>query len=395
MAESHRIALLAPDAPTFGHSARGPGAFVFRMALSLLALGHRPEVFIPSKRAVVVTEQGVPVHHVRPRSTLGTKWIQLTHPKTGARSLEQTVLALRHATGISTAVREAGRAGAFRFIHAPEWGMLARFLPPTPACPLVIRCSHDRELWRTQEEREFSADLRRLHQLELQVIRGATKAYAPSRMLAEHYRQRHGINLGVVRPAFVMDCEPASTPPADLPARYLLHYGSLGTRKGTDRVLEAARLARQSEPAFTVLLAGHEKPQGFLAARGAPDDGIRWLGELSRADLYAVLQRAIATVLPSRADNLPNSAIESLHFGVGVIAMREASLDELVEPGLSGELLAPDDIAGLAAAMLQAWRGTASWLGTGFRKPSILAELEPATAARNLLHFVLGSHTGT
>lgn len=390
MAESHRIALLAPDAPTFGHSARGPGAFVFRMALSLRALGHRPEVFVPSKKQLVVTEREIPVHHVRPRSTLGTKWIQLTHPKTGARSLEQTVLALRHATGIAAAVKEAARADAFRFIHAPEYGMLARFLPATPACPLVIRCSHDRELWRTQEDREFGADLRRLQQLELEVIRGATKAYAPSRMLAEHYRQRHGIALGVVRPAFVMDCEPSPKPPAGLPARYLLHYGSLGTRKGTDRVIEAARLARQSAPDFTVLLAGHEKPQGFLAARGAPDEGVRWLGELSRADVYAVLQRAIATVLPSRADNLPNSAIESLHFGVGVIAMREASLDELVEPGQSGELLAPDDISGLAAAMLQAWRGDSPWLGAGFRKPAILAELEPETAARNLLRFVLG-----
>jgi glycosyltransferase involved in cell wall biosynthesis len=49
-------------------------------------------------------------------------------------------------------------------------------------------------------------------------------------------------------------------------------------------------------------------------------------GSLSKSELYAVLQRADAAVLPSQVDNLPNTVIESLMFGIPVIGSRERAL---------------------------------------------------------------------
>jgi glycosyltransferase involved in cell wall biosynthesis len=84
-------------------------------------------------------------------------------------------------------------------------------------------------------------------------------------------------------------------------------------------------------------------------------------------------------------DNLPNTVIESLMLGIPVIGTRGASIDELVEPGVTGQLVYPGNVDGLAAAMVEAWRGEGavrkgfSWSG------AVAAEMEPERAVRNLL----------
>jgi hypothetical protein len=64
---------------------------------------------------------------------------------------------------------------------------------------------------------------------------------------------------------------------------------------------------------------------------------------------------AVAIVCPSRADNLPNVAIEAMSLGVPIVGVRGASIDELVIDGESGCLAPPDDAAGLAAAIRTVW----------------------------------------
>jgi glycosyltransferase involved in cell wall biosynthesis len=71
--------------------------------------------------------------------------------------------------------------------------------------------------------------------------------------------------------------------------------------------------------------------------------------------MYAVLKRADAAVLPSQADNLPNTVIESLVFGIPVLGSRGASIDELVEEGRTGHLVALGDVQGLAGALVKMW----------------------------------------
>jgi hypothetical protein len=112
-------------------------------------------------------------------------------------------------------------------------------------------------------------------------------------------------------------------------------------------------------------------------------DRVHWLGPLEKPALYSVVKGAVAAVLPSRADNLPNTVSESLMFDVPVIGFNAASLDEMVEAGASGELVPDGDVGQLAAAMLRAWRGETKWR----HPPAILAAMEPQTAAGNLLRL--------
>ena len=120
---------------------------------------------------------------------------------------------------------------------------------------------------------------------------------------------------------------------------------------------------------------------------GEKSPQVIWLGAVPKARLNALLLNAVATVLPSRVDNLPNTMIESLMMGIPVIGFAGGSIDELVESGVNGELVPLDDIKGLAQTMIKAWRGNAPWLGAGFRQSTLLDELQPRTAVTKLVQI--------
>ena len=141
-------------------------------------------------------------------------------------------------------------------------------------------------------------------------------------------------------------------------------------------------------PSFTLVVAGFARSallESYGELWGAHSSRVVALGALERPELYAALARAEASVQPSLADNLPNAAIESLLLGVPVVAFDGASLDELVEPGVTGELVPMGDEAALAAALLRVWHGKSparkgfSWRG------AIAQEMHPACAVRGLL----------
>jgi glycosyltransferase involved in cell wall biosynthesis len=124
---------------------------------------------------------------------------------------------------------------------------------------------------------------------------------------------------------------------------------------------------------------------GLLDNLGPHRSKLQILYPLSKPDLYAVLQRADATVIPSQVDNLPNTAIESLTLGVPVIGTRGASIDELVEEGVTGDLVPLGDVEGLAAAIVKFWRGESA-VRKGFKwRGGIADEMQPERAVENLL----------
>jgi glycosyltransferase involved in cell wall biosynthesis len=130
-----------------------------------------------------------------------------------------------------------------------------------------------------------------------------------------------------------------------------------------------------------------DRLEAWKAAWGERCAQVVWLGALPKPELYGVVQASEAAVLPSTVDNLPNTAIESLLLGVPVIGSAGASIDELIEPGRTGELVPIGDAEALAAAMLRVWRGE-SRARRGFHWEGPLAdEMQPETAARNLLRL--------
>jgi glycosyltransferase involved in cell wall biosynthesis/peptidoglycan/xylan/chitin deacetylase (PgdA/CDA1 family) len=273
----------------------------------------------------------------------------------------------------------------FDFVHCSDYKMTSLFVKKLHGRPVLTRCSWARDLFSAVDGEKLTLDNRLINFLERLSVRRADLAYAPSRFVADYMWKKHKIKLSVLRPPFFLEQQPSAQIPYGLPARYMIHFGLLGKRKGTDLIAKALPIVWQKEPDFSMVWAGRELNRSIVEESrqlwGDRADHVKWLGEVERPVLYAILKKAEASVLPSRCDNLPNTVIESLLFGVPVIGTAGASIDELVEQGVTGELVPFEDSGALARAMIRGWREKRMFKGRQY----VLREMNPQVAAYNLL----------
>jgi len=75
---------------------------------------------------------------------------------------------------------------------------------------------------------------------------------------------------------------------------------------------------------------------------------VRFLGARPSPEALRLLERTRIQVLPSQSEGLPVAVIEAMHRGVPTVASNVGGVGELIEDGVTGFLLRPDDIAGFA-----------------------------------------------
>ena len=134
----------------------------------------------------------------------------------------------------------------------------------------------------------------------------------------------------------------------------LLLFGAIGgsqdPRKGFDLLLEALAQLRDRQPGLQLVVFGE------LAPSEPPDLGfpVHYTGHLhDDLSLRALYSAADVFVLPSRQDNLPNTALEAQSCGTPVVAFRTGGLPDIVEHLRTGYLAQPNDPHDLAAGI--AW----------------------------------------
>ena len=131
----------------------------------------------------------------------------------------------------------------------------------------------------------------------------------------------------------------------------LLFVGRLATEKNLPLLLEA--LAGISER-FETTLVGTGPLEQQLKHQTA-DLGlknIRFYGRADGEELRDLYRAADVFVLPSKSEGMSLVLLEALAMGLPVVATDLASNRELVVDGENGLLVAPDNAAGLAAALL-------------------------------------------
>jgi glycosyltransferase involved in cell wall biosynthesis len=386
-----RIAFLTPEFVTEYDTGGGLGNYLHRMTRALLEAGHVPEVFVLSREAPgPIDFGGVRVVRVRrsDANPLLQAGVRLSW-RLGLHRLQPPLLLLNDARRLSSALARRDAERRFDLVQSADYLACGAFVHSVPGRPHLVRCSADGRLW-ADANGDTSPRRRWETQLERWSLRRADLAYAPSRFVADQLQRRYGIEVQVLRPPVALECKPRRDESHGLPERYFIHFGQLAGSKGTPDLARALPRVWEQEPAFAMVWAGPDRTgrlREWSEAWGERRSRVVWLGELTKPELYAVLAEAEAAVLPSRVDNLPNTAIESLLLGVPVIGSAGASIDELVEPGVTGELVPIGDAEALAAAMLRLWRGQ-STARRGFRWSSPLAEeMRPENAVRNLLRL--------
>lgn len=387
-----RIAFITPEFSAGFRDGGGLGAYVNKMSRLLLGHGHEPEVFVSSDvESGAFVHDGFRVERVPPaRKSLPVRNLNRLLDFVGDGVGGRVVLEwYSRSRALAYAMERQHRKLPFDVIQSADFLAAGLAVRRSADRVHIVRCSTAADLYnridgrwqRTERVREW---------LERKAMRRADKVYAPSQFIADYFQKKHGIPVGVVRPPVGLETLPSANAPCGLPDRFLVHFGQLCHRKGTLWLGKALARAFEVEPSLRMVWVGVDRFRELKSAL----EGLgthRWkvsvLYPLPRPELYALVQRAEAAVLPSLVDNLPNTVIECLVLGIPVIGTRGASVDELVEPGLSGELVAPDDVEALADAIVRVWRGE-SPVRKGFTwQGGIASEMQPERAVENLLRF--------
>jgi len=129
--------------------------------------------------------------------------------------------------------------------------------------------------------------------------------------------------------------------------------GRLVAQKAPDVLLRAFAIAARAAPGATLAVVG-SGPLG-PRLRGLADElgvgeRVLWLGE---RDARGVLAAFDVFALSSRKEGLPYVVLEAMSAGLPIVATATAGVEILVEPGVNGTVVAADDAAAFAAALVE------------------------------------------
>ncbi len=137
---------------------------------------------------------------------------------------------------------------------------------------------------------------------------------------------------------------------------FVLCVAGLWRYKGVDILLESwKRVCRRGTSAvLTICGAGAERGRlTGLAKRLCVAHQVRFLGEIPRALLWTRLRDCLFTVVPSRHEVFGMAAVEAMACAKAVVATRSGGPQEILEHGITGLLVPPEDPAALSRAIIR------------------------------------------
>jgi len=163
-----------------------------------------------------------------------------------------------------------------------------------------------------------------------------------------------GREPGAVFPAYVDLAAFLAKPTAPLPEqREALFVGVLERYKGIDVLAQAwpRVVDRVPEARLRIVGTGPEAPIVERLAAAVP--GVDWQRRLSQDEVVEALDDASLLVLPSRSEGLPRIVIEAFCRGRAVVGAVAGGIPDIVEDGVSGLLVPPEDPEALADALVR------------------------------------------
>jgi len=234
--------------------------------------------------------------------------------------------------------------------------------------PTVVRVSSDSTVWRLANEIKFDYNqaLTEKHWsdwLELSCIKRADNAYAPSKCCASMLKKRSGKKLQIIESPYCcrdIQMDESIYERQLMNKKYLLFNSSLCQLKGTHLGINATKVFMEKYPDLYMVYAGID--YGLAGSRKSVTNILKqqsrkyqgrviYLHNLKQEQLFPVIEHALACILPSRVDNLPNSCIEAMSLGKIVIGTYGASFEQLIKNKENGLLIKRDSTKALIRAV--------------------------------------------
>ncbi|HXV75380.1 MAG TPA: glycosyltransferase family 4 protein [Candidatus Polarisedimenticolaceae bacterium] len=332
----------SPAAPT------GAERSLALLASGLAERGHRVRVITPGPWSLgdALTRTGVAVETVatrpcwltyyerRPWPLAAANWLRWAVASGAGRRLEQRLRELDPDVVHVNCLPHLSGAAAARAAGIPVVWHLREILPPGARRRwFARRLEHD-----------------------------ASRVVAVSQAVADWVRaERVALPLDVVHNGV----EPPRSPPpaADARRRFGLGaadvvvglFGQLLPHKAALDFVRAATAVAGRTPGASFLIAGDgsraylARIDRAIAAGGHRGRIVRLAGRADPTELFAAAD--IVALTTRTPDPFPRSVLEAMAWGRPVVAYRSGGVPEMVEHDRTGLLVAPGDVAGLAAAL--------------------------------------------
>jgi glycosyltransferase involved in cell wall biosynthesis len=143
--------------------------------------------------------------------------------------------------------------------------------------------------------------------------------------------------------------------PAPLPERpRAIFVGVLERYKAFDTLVEAWRRAAPRVPDATLHIVGDGTMRDRARALVAQlPEQTEWSERLTAEEVAGAMDDAWLVCLPSRSEGLPRVALEAACRGRAIVGGDRAGIPDVVHDELNGLLVDPDDIEGLAEALVR------------------------------------------
>jgi glycosyltransferase involved in cell wall biosynthesis len=339
-----RIALVTSEYPDRSGGSGGLAAYVQRTARALRDQAHEPVVFTPAATAAAGEDDGVPVISVAGTPPRILSACDLLTLHRGAVPLALLLPAWR----LEQAVRALHRDRPFDVVHYAGINGLGMFRGHLPA---IARASCHRPSWSRFGDGSARGWHAWLHQrIELAALRRMDLVCAPSRAIAQLVSEDLGRDVPVLPNPWTPWLTPTAALPDQLAGRaFVLFAGTLSPLKGARVIAAAMRMLTSAHPGLLLATAGRRTRDGNAALAGLVP--VVDLGLLDRPTLRAAMRAAVAVIVPSLLDNLPNTALEAMAEGAPVIASSGIGLEDVDGGRGLAACIPPGDAAALATAI--------------------------------------------
>lgn len=320
----------------------GIGSLIQILARGLVQAGHEVRVIGMYPRSYpapdLETDQGV---HIRRLRLSGGRW--------------GWIPARRRLYGV---VKAWVRAGEVDLIEVPDFGAPAAGWPRLPV-PVITRLSGSESYFRSEMGQAPRWTTFRLEQASL---RRADFICSESKYIAKKTRALFHL-AGEADRVIYNPVEVPVSIRADLRVpKSVMFAGTLTRKKGIISLVRAWPIVRKQVPDAQLHIWGKdgqteqgESMQEYLATIIPPDvkGSVIFHGHVALAELLAGFLRAGIVVLPSYSEGFALTPLHAMAAGCPVIYTSRGSGPELIDDGVTGLLIDPDQPGQIAGAILR------------------------------------------
>ncbi len=323
----------------------GMGEYVTKIARLLTQRGNTVEIVSGAQNDMVWECQGITVYNA------------FWYGNLFGNSIQVSEAIIRRNIAIQRKLREINKKHRIDVVQYAGWSGIGMF--HSLNCPSILRLSTYSKITYANNPL-FKHCVHIYSFFERMAGRMSDRIICPGIILADAFSKDIKKKVTIVETPVVAETDDLDDSVYETIANhnYLLFFGTASYEKGFETIGDMCKTLFEQHQSIMLVFAGWDEGRGNQSAvrrlkskLGKNAERFIYLGPLDKRRLYPVIKGAKAVLVPSLADNFPNTCLEAMSLGKIVIGTQGTSLAQVIKDGENGFLAKPGDVDSLYNAV--------------------------------------------